>query len=348
MLALGIGTCRGMSSSSGSSYPGFGGTPPNMGGFGISQEDSDAPEKANASGNEANKKRSLKGLGLLDGRGDSDEQTYMITAPPPSQAELMQGSYGGRNPKKLKHRRINAVEVAERELEKTGAMGLDGNIDMERMTKLLDAQTEREIAEEQGIYGSAPMRQWTMEDLDREFETEEGNKRLGIVPDGPEIVSSQTRKRWERSSHFVDMRPPGKLQIDSLLPEDELNYRKYREPFTIFVQGSAGARYAMEVTLLHTVANLKKAIWQLEYQHRYKDPGQRTRDEQEGFKVPSIIISSVFCSFPSYACVRVIHVANVCVRPSGAVVRTSHDLTMLSSLQIAESMHILNLYMCNL
>ena len=81
------------------------------------------------------------------------------------------------------------------------------------------------------------------------------------------------------------MRPP-KIDPDSLLLDEELNYNKYNEPFTIFVQGSAGERYAIEVTRYDTVANLKKAVWELEHEHRYPEgSGRRARDEAEGFKV---------------------------------------------------------------
>jgi hypothetical protein len=287
-----IDSCLGMCSSSSASYPTVeGALPPPVGGLTMSQDDSDTPSSAvDASGKGKGKKRSLKEMGVLEGRGDPDEQTYMLKGPEDNRAGRMPGAFTGRNPKKLKHRRLDAVDVAKRRLDSDGMIRPDGGLDVEGMTKLLDAQAEQEIAEEQGMDGPPPMRQWTMEELDRTYETEEGNRRLGLIPETPDEVETQTRKRWERRSHFVDMRERSRMNVDTLLPDDELNYRRYQEEFTVFAEGSTGLRYAVEVTLMDTVAALKSKIWEMEYKHRYPEgaegSGARARDEAEGFKVP--------------------------------------------------------------
>jgi hypothetical protein len=288
-----IDTCFGVSSSSSYGYPTVEGAlpPPARGLTMSSQEESDAPSSVvDTSGKgKGGKKRSLKDMGLMEGQGDSDEQTYMLTTPEDNRSGRMPGAFTGRNPKLLKHRRLDAVEVAQRRLDKDGIIRPDGGLDMEGMSKLLEAQAEREIGQEQGMDGPAPARQWTMEDLDRTYETEEGNRRLGLARDAPEEVDTQTRKRWERRSHLVDMRERSRMNVDTLIPEDELNYRKYQEEFTVFAQGSTGVRYAVEVSLMDTVAVLKSKIWELEYKYRYPEgSGRRAKDEQEGFKVADI------------------------------------------------------------
>jgi len=227
-------------------------------------------------------------LGDLEGR---EEKTYMIAAPTARDPGVEQGSFTGRNPKKLKHRRLDAVEVAERELRTRGTMEHGEDLDVKGLEKLLEAQSDRQQAEALGYKGATPQRQWTMEDLDKEFPTEEGNRRLGVTPPDQQQQAVQVteRKRWERSSHLVDMRKAG--QKAEVLPGEAFAYTPRDQKMVLFVAGSTQERYAIEAHEDDTVADFKSSIWAMEREYRYPDGregrSQKAKDEASGFKIES-------------------------------------------------------------
>jgi hypothetical protein len=224
-------------------------------------------------------RRRLRSLGLLEGR---NEETVIISAPRAAKPGEEEGAFSGRNRKKLKHRRINVFEVTQKRLEERGYMTPTGDLDVKGLTTLMETEDTREGANPQGV---APLKHYMLEDLDRMFPTPEGNARLGLE-DGENqhtLRNFSKPNRWERKSHFVEFRKPGKLE--QILPDEVLNYAKEGGKITIFVEGSAGYRYGIECLEYDTIGHLKELVWAEERHHRYVVEKMEVRDKAENFEI---------------------------------------------------------------
>jgi hypothetical protein len=247
----------------------------------FSQVSNDVPQRQTKPMLTTHRKK-IKSLGLLEGR---DEETIIIAPKRDAQAGEEKGAFIGRNRKKLKHRRINQFEVTKQQLEERDFMTANGKLDVEGLTTLMESELKRE---ETNPDGSAPLMHHTLEDLDRMYPTPEGNVRLGLEEaqtNQPYLRNFSKSKRWERASHFVEFRKPGKL--DELLPDEILNYKKDGGRMTIFVQGSIGYRYGIEVLEYDTIWQLKQKVWAEERHYRYEVENVKTQDEAEHFEIES-------------------------------------------------------------
>ena len=201
--------------------------------------------------------------------GGEDTMVWMTEQPGIREGEE-KGAYAGRNRKKLKHRRLDAVEVMTRKLEEKGLEKRDGSLDEDGLMALLDAETEREKAIEEGYSQGVPMKTWTLEELDQAFPTEEGNVRLGLKnASDVEYVGVERLERYERSSNFVEMRRPAAKNTHSALHDQVINYTPSDQMMTVFVEGSTGARYAVRVHEFELVESFKAKVWDLEREHRW-------------------------------------------------------------------------------
>ena len=157
-----------------------------------------------------------------------------------------------------------------------------GKLDVEGLKTLMRTESTREGANPEGV---ASLKHYTLEDLDRMYPTQEGNVRLGIeTPESQPLLRNFSKtNRWDRRSHFVEFRRPSRL--DEMLPDEILNYAKDGGQMTVFVQGSVGYRYAIDVLEYDTIGHLKSKVWEEERRHRHETEGLRARDEAEGFDI---------------------------------------------------------------
>ena len=250
----------------------------------ISSESSDSIHHSEVPRNQepdiSPKRRKIKSLGLLEGRED---ETIVIAPLREAQLGEEQGAFVGRNRKKLKHRRINEFEVTKKRLEERNFMTPTGKLDIDGLKTLMETEKTREGANPGGV---APLPHYTLEDLDRMYPTPEGNVRLGIEETQttqPYLRNFSRANRWERRSHFVEFRKPGKL--DEILPDEILNYKKDEGRMTIFVHGSVGYRYGIEVLEYDTIGQLKQKVWEEERHYRHEVENLKVQDEVEKFDI---------------------------------------------------------------
>ena len=227
-----------------------------------------------------NKKRRIKTLGPLEGR----EQSTLVIGPKYGAKEGEDPSaFLGRNRKKLKHRRINAFEVNQRRLEEREYLGADGKLDMDGLKILIENEDQRAGGED----CAAPLKHYTLEDLDRMYPTPEGNVRLGLAK--PESLATfrnfSALHRWERQHHFVSMRKPN--QMAQVLPNEITDYSKGGGKMTIIVHGSIGYSYAIDVQEYDTIGQVKELIWKQEEIHRWDIENLKLQDEQQNFDIRS-------------------------------------------------------------
>ncbi len=214
----------------------------------------------------------IKELGILEGR---ERNTHFLHPfQPGPAADEVEGAFAGRNRKKKKHRRIHAVEVQTRKLEKTGALKPDGSLDVRGLLQLAAAEEERAVAPE----GIVQQKEWTMEELDLAYPDPEGNARLGLTDPASPEQRARPRAKFERSSHLVQMRAPG--AVEGLIPDELLNYRREQTNITVLVLGSIGHVYCITVQPRFSVAEFKELVWEQEREHR-----DAAQDAKEGFKV---------------------------------------------------------------
>ena len=279
-------------------------------------------EESSALDEAATKQKRIRQMDVFEGRNSSVRLMTKVTT---RRNDEENWSFLGANPKKLKHRRLDAVEVAKRSLEENQWMNPDGSLDMKGALKLIEAEEEREAAPDGRTVRT---KIYSLEELDKIHPTEEGNIRLGLKPKTRNVTVDVHRERWERSSHFVEMRKPGS-KPQGLLAEDMLNYRAHRRNITIFVEGSVEVRfairtsasfraiiscidlamrgkeaelaervrecrvaltvgrdrYAVELPLSSTIEELKSAVWAWERHYRHEVCGLRGKDEEAGFRI---------------------------------------------------------------
>ena len=204
-------------------------------------------------------RRKIKELGLLEGRERNTR--FLHPFEPEVKYDEQEGAYAGRNRKKKKHRRLHAVEVQARKLEESGGLKSDGSLDVSGLLKLAAAQEEREKAPG----GVVTQKYWTMEELDLAYPTPEGNVRLGLQTEA-DIMQKRPRKKYERSSHLINMRAPG--AVEGLIPYAALDYRRDWQNTTLFVLGSMGHLYSIVVQPLFSVGAFKEMVWEHERRHR--------------------------------------------------------------------------------
>ena len=214
----------------------------------------------------------IKELGILEGR---ERNTHFLHPYQPGPAaDEVEGAFAGRNRKKKKHRRIHAVEVQTRKLEKTGALKADGSLDVRGLLQLAAAEEERAAAPE----GIVQQKEWTMEELDLAYPDPEGNARLGLTDPASPAQRARPRAKFERSSHLVQMRAPG--AVEGLIPDELLNYRREQTNITVLVLGSMGHTYCITVQPRFSVGEFKELVWEQEREHRDAE-----QDAREGFRV---------------------------------------------------------------
>jgi hypothetical protein len=219
-------------------------------------------------------RKRLKDRGLVEGENVGD--AIFITAETEPGRE--EGTHTGRNPKKLKHRRLHAVEFEERRLRENDYVTPAGDFDVEGALRLAKAEQDR-------AKGNQHRKFYSLEQLDRMYRTSEGDVRLGIAPAPTQenITVAIKRDRWARRSHLVDMGTPGKMQ--SAIPKEMLKYRTPSEEIVVFVDGSVGHRYAITIEDDATVRELKEKVWVEERHARWELCGLRDKDAAKGFNI---------------------------------------------------------------
>eukprot|EP00961_Rhodomonas_salina_P072359 972095-Rhodomonas_salina.1 len=242
--------------------------------IGAADEESSSSDEGDKNG-----KKRIKQLGLLEGRKST---VQLMTKDYGRKDDEENWSYMGANPKKLKHRRLDAVEVAARALEEKQWMKPDGSLDLKGALKLVEAQEEREAAPDGRTVQS---KIYSLEELDSLYPTEEGDIRLGkLKPEERNETVSVKRQRWEQTGHFINMRKPGS-KPEGLLTAEMQNYRWKQRNITLFVEGSVETRYAIELPVLATVGELKSHVWDWERHYRHDICKLEGKDKMEGFKL---------------------------------------------------------------